>query len=96
MRKTIQLSEIITEMGNALAAAEWPVKARKAAPNDVKIYDTKEIYKELVYLSFDMQNMESDLHDCVNELCLKCGKYQQEHEGACDGCRWKETRRAFR
>lgn len=96
MRKTIKLSEIINEMGNALTAAEWPVKARKADPNDVKIYDTKEIYKELVYLTFDMQNMESDLRDCVNELCLKCGNYRQEHEGACNGCRWKETREGFR
>ena len=24
-----------------------------------------------------------------NELCLKCGKYTQAHEGACDGCRWR-------
>ena len=28
--------------------------------------------------------------DCRNELCLKCGKYKTAHEGACDGCRWKE------
>lgn len=25
-----------------------------------------------------------------NELCLKCGKYTLAHEGACNGCRWKE------
>jgi hypothetical protein len=24
-----------------------------------------------------------------NELCLKCGRYREEHNGACDGCRWK-------
>lgn len=24
-----------------------------------------------------------------NELCLKCGKYTQAHEGACNGCRWR-------
>ena len=25
-----------------------------------------------------------------NELCQCCGKYRMAHEGACDGCRWKE------
>ena len=25
-----------------------------------------------------------------NELCLKCGKYHEAHNGACNGCRWKE------
>ena len=25
-----------------------------------------------------------------NELCYMCGKYKQEHEGACRGCRWKK------
>lgn len=24
-----------------------------------------------------------------NELCLKCGKYTLDHEGACNGCRWR-------
>ena len=35
----------------------------------------------------------SDFRDCVNELCLRCGQYQQEHLGACDGCRWLKARR---
>ena len=25
-----------------------------------------------------------------NELCLKCGRYREAHNGSCDGCRWKE------
>lgn len=25
-----------------------------------------------------------------NELCQYCGKYKQAHDGACDGCRWRE------
>ena len=33
----------------------------------------------------------SDFHDCRNELCLKCGAYTQKHNGACDGCRWRQT-----
>ena len=28
--------------------------------------------------------------DLINELCQYCGKYKQAHEGACDGCRWRE------
>ena len=42
------------------------------------------------------EGMESDLHDCVNELCLKCGLYLREHEGVCNGCRWKTVREGFR
>lgn len=26
-----------------------------------------------------------------NGLCLKCGLYHDAHNGACDGCRWKEN-----
>ena len=26
-----------------------------------------------------------------NELCYLCGKYRDAHNGACDGCRWKEA-----
>lgn len=33
---------------------------------------------------------QSELHAMKNELCKYCGKYKQEHEGACDGCRWRE------
>lgn len=38
----------------------------------------------------------SNLRDCVNELCLRCGSYKEEHLGACDGCRWKQVREGFR
>lgn len=96
MRKSARLSETITELGNALTAGKWPAWARKAAQNDTKVYKTKEIYKELVYLACDMQSMESDLHDCVNELCLKCGNYHESYAGACNGCRWKQVKEDFR
>ena len=32
-----------------------------------------------------------ELHAMRNELCCKCGKYRDAHNGACDGCRWKEA-----
>ena len=31
----------------------------------------------------------SDIVDLRNELCLKCGRYHEAHNGACEGCRWK-------
>ena len=31
-----------------------------------------------------------ELHEAKNELCCKCGNYREAHNGACDGCRWKE------
>ena len=37
-----------------------------------------------------LSQIETDLRDCRNELCLKCGQYKQKHLGACDGCRWRD------
>ena len=33
---------------------------------------------------------QSELHTIKNELCQYCGKYKQAHEGACDGCKWRD------
>ena len=33
---------------------------------------------------------QSELHVMKNELCQYCGKYKQAHEGACDGCKWRD------
>lgn len=32
--------------------------------------------------------MKELLMDCINELCLECGKYEYEFMGDCDGCKW--------
>ena len=54
-------------------------------------------------ISMDMMNLvsvvsgtESDLYDCVNELCLKCGQYKRANDGACDDCRWLKVKEGFR
>ena len=26
-----------------------------------------------------------------NELCYKCGQYREAHNGACSGCKWRES-----
>ena len=36
-----------------------------------------------------VEEEQSELHAMKNELCQYCGKYKQAHEGACDGCRWR-------
>lgn len=41
-------------------------------------------------------NAESDLHDCVNELCYQCGQYHTAYEGSCSGCRWLKVKEGFR
>ena len=55
-----------------------------------------EISLHVMTLVSAISNMESDLHDCVNELCLRCGQYQTEHLGSCDGCRWKRVKEEVR
>ena len=34
---------------------------------------------------------KSELDAMRNELCFKCGNYREAHNGACNGCRWKEA-----
>ena len=49
------------------------------------------IRKLVVEAKADHDRLMSELRDCRNELCLKCGNYREAHNGACDGCRWKEV-----
>ena len=39
----------------------------------------------------ERDELKKELHEAKNELCCKCGKYREAHNGACDGCRWKEA-----
>jgi hypothetical protein len=36
------------------------------------------------------EKLAADRKALINELCQYCGKYKQAHEGACDGCKWRE------
>ena len=36
------------------------------------------------------EKLAADRKALLNELCQYCGKYKQAHEGACDGCKWRE------
>ena len=55
----------------------------------------EEIKKREVDMGIQIANLQANLKDCVNELCLKCGQYRREHEGSCDGCRWLKPRRGW-
>ena len=41
-------------------------------------------------LMAEADTLESENADLRNELCQRCGRYKQAHEGACNGCRWKK------
>lgn len=36
------------------------------------------------------EKLAADRKALINELCQYCGKYKQAHEGACDGCKWRD------
>ena len=39
----------------------------------------------------ERDELKKELDAMRNELCYKCGNYREDHNGACDGCRWKEA-----
>ena len=53
----------------------------------------KKTYEEMMMTSVNLLNLvcnlRSELKQCRNELCLKCGQYKEAHNGACDGCRYE-------
>lgn len=84
---TKRLSDAINALGNDLTGAGWP-----EGEKDGRKFNTGATFRELVITAGDAAGVESDLRDCVNELCYKCGQYREEHLGACNGCRWKDVR----
>lgn len=64
-------------------------EAVKKYPNS--FYNGLEVARQIAhdFLAADVASGR-DFRDCRNELCLKCGEYTRRHNGACDGCRWKE------
>lgn len=45
---------------------------------------------ELYLASIAIDDLQTELKQCRNELCLRCGQYKERHKGACDGCRWRD------
>lgn len=46
---------------------------------------------ELASACKERDEARKELHEAKNELCYLCGKYRDAHNGACDGCGWKEA-----
>ena len=58
--------------------------------------DTMKFSSDTFELICQINQTESDLYDCVNELCLKCGAFGEAHKGACDDCRWLKVKKELR
>mgnify|MGYP000120358922 CR=1 FL=1 len=37
-----------------------------------------------------IEKLAADRKALRNELCQYCGKYKYAHDGACDGCKWRD------
>jgi len=59
------------------------------ARRDKQIEDMKQGMAQLAK-AVAVKEEQSKLHAMKNELCQYCGKYKQAHDGACDGCRWRD------
>ena len=52
--------------------------------------DRADLVSEIEKLRKQLEQTHTERDVLRNELCFKCGKYREAHNGACDGCRWKE------
>ena len=79
------VTDMMAANGNAICEIVKLKEELQSAKNTV------EQYAAINETLFD-SNMKlgADRKALINELCQYCGKYKQAHEGACDGCRWRE------
>ena len=79
------VTDMMAANGNAICEIVKLKEELQGAKN------TAEQYAAINETLFD-SNMKlgADRKALKNELCQYCGKYKQAHEGACDGCRWKQ------
>ena len=52
--------------------------------------DHAALVAEIENLRKQLEQAQAERDAMRNELCYKCGKYREAHNGACDGCRWKK------
>lgn len=58
---------------------------------DSLVDDLDDALTEISKLREQNATLKSDLYNCKNELCFKCGDYKMRHKGACDDCRWRDA-----
>ena len=51
--------------------------------------DSGELIQTISKYIIKVDRLQSELKNCRNELCLKCGRYKEAHIGACDDCRYR-------
>ena len=73
-----------TAIRNILAMAEMP------GSDDIE-KSGHDYEKKCDQVAKQIKKMAKENATLRNELCRQCGKYQQEHDGACDGCRWRRN-----
>lgn len=73
--------DLIQRNAELLKAREDLQSAKNTSDQHTSINDT--LYDSNMKLAADRK-------DLINELCQYCGKYKHAHEGACDGCRWRD------
>lgn len=79
------VTDMMAANGNAICEIVKLKEELQGAKNTV------EQYAAINETLFD-SNMKlgADRKALINELCQYCGKYKQAHEGACNGCKWRE------
>jgi predicted outer membrane protein len=73
----------IAKLRNDLAAKTAQLDAEQITSQSLR--NAANGYK----LELDAERKKAN--DARNELCLKCGRYHEAHNGACDGCRWGDV-----
>ena len=66
------------------------IMERQAESNARLIAEALKKDEEIGQLQEELNEAKSELDAMRNELCCKCGKYREAHNGACDGCRWRK------
>ena len=84
--------DYIDRLRMALASA---CKERDEAKSELdelrKTFDMFGGYDGIQNAFSERDELKKELAAMRNELCYLCGKYREAHNGACDGCRWKEA-----
>ena len=66
------------------------IMEKQAESNARLIAEALKKDEEIGQLQEELNEAKSELDAMRNELCCKCGKYREAHNGACDGCRWRK------
>ena len=67
------------------------IMERQAESNARLIAEALKKDDEIGRIQVELAHVKAERDAMRNELCYLCGKYREAHNGACDGCRWKEA-----